>query len=93
MDNLSAHSPIFCKIKTQLLQKITSSPSLSNKSPNPSWKNAIEIQKQKYFNDVSKKLQELEIPKCVTTCKDPHCKNDMHKTSLDNLMLDILSSM
>ena len=93
IDNLSDHSPVFCKIKTQLAQKITSSPSLKQQSTTPCWKKATEVQKQEYHNNVNKLLQELRIPTCVATCKDPHCKNDTHKTTLDNLMLDILSSM
>ena len=92
-DNLSDHSPVFCKMKAQLTKKTVTSSVSSKGISNPCWKKGTEVQKQDYCNDLHEKLQKIIIPTCVNTCSNVHCKNEMHKSALDNLMLDVLTSM
>ena len=92
-DILSDHSPIYCTIKTRLINEIASRPSMLKSCNKPCWQKATEKQKEDYCYDLEKRLKDITVPVCVTTCYDPHCKNDIHKSALDNLMLDILNSM
>ena len=77
-DNLSDHSPVFCKIKTQIINKHTSSPCPVKTNATPCWEMATDTQKLDYCNELHRKLQILNLPACAMNCYDVHCKNEMH---------------
>lgn len=92
-DNFSDHSPVFCKLKNNGTAKRTTSNCSVNIKSFPNWKRSTDTQKLSYFNELGNKLKNLKIPTCVTDCYDLHCKNEMHRSATDDLMLDILSSI
>ena len=92
-DYFSDHSPVFCKLKNHAVATRTSSNSSVNINAIPNWKKATDIQKFSYFNELRSQLQNINIPTCVTNCCDVHCKDKMHSSANDDLMLEVLSSV
>ena len=91
--NLSDHSPIFCKMKNNKVAKRTHLNRLGPTIKNPCWKKATESQKLDCRDELCRKLQDINIPLSVTNCHDVLCKNELHKSATDELMLDILLSI
>ena len=60
---------------------------------NPCWKKATESQKLDYRDELCRELQDINIPLYITNCHDVLCKNELHKSPTDELMLDILLSI
>ena len=60
---------------------------------NPCWTKATESQKLDYRDELCRKLQYINIPLSITNCHDVLCKNELHKSATDELMLDILLSI
>ena len=92
-DNLSNHSPVFCNIKTQIINKHPSSPCPVKTNAPPCWKMATDTQKLDYCNELHRKLQILNLPACAMNCYDVHRKNEMHICAIDELMIEVLQSM
>ena len=92
-NNLSDHSPIFCKMKNNKVAKRTHLNRLGPTKKNPCWKKAMESQKLDYRDELCRKLQDLNIPLSITNCHDVLCKNELHKSATDELILDILLSI
>ena len=66
---------------------------VGRKLRNPCWKKATESQKLDYRDELCRKLQDINIPLSITNCHDVLCKNELHKSATDELMLDILLSI
>ena len=59
----------------------------------PSWKRANDIDKVKWYNDLTIKLNNLEIPQCVSQCENVHCQVANHKNTCDNFTKEVLDLM
>ncbi len=86
IENQSDHCPIFCKFKLPMDTKEETNKNTKNKRFIPSWKNAKEIEKENFFNELTERLDELLIPVHATRCHDVHCNNPSHKDDLDDFM-------
>ena len=88
-DNNSDHCPVYCVIKVKKDQFV------ENKAApgvcRPSWKRASEEEKDDYKHLLSMKLDHLEIPDNVRTCRDVHCKDINHNNSIDIYVTQILN--
>ena len=63
---------------------------VGRKLRNSCWKKATESQNLNYRDELCRKLQDINIPLSITNCHDVLCKNELHKSATDELMLDIL---
>ena len=75
-DNLSDHSPIFCKLKVGNLDV-----SLENekKKSVPSWKKSKENEKEAWSLDITERLNKLQMPNCFKLCKNVIHGRDIRK--------------
>ena len=89
-ENMSDHSPIFCKLNISCNQSSVSSDTTISF---PSWKKATDSEKSEYFNQLERDLVKINIPTCVTNCNDVHCKNELHKSAIDDVMLEVLQTV
>ena len=87
--NLSDHSPVFCKMETRVKSKQFSSCHDVNKNTKPCWKKATEIEKRSYYDDLHTKLENLTVTACVLNCSDAHCTDASHKMEIDDLMIEV----
>ena len=92
-NNLSDHSPTFCKMKNNKVAKRMHINRVGPTKKNPCWKKATESQKLDYRDELCRKLQDINIPLSIINCHDVLCKNELNKSATDELMLDILLSI
>ena len=77
--DLSDHSPVFCKMETTVKSKQFSSCHDVNINTKPCWKKVTEIEKKSYYDDLHAKLENLTVIACVLNCSDVHCTDASHR--------------
>ena len=92
-ENLSDHSPVYCKVKSVVERKQSTSIDYVKTLQRPSWKNATESDKELYCNNLCTRLNNISMPPCLTNCTNVHCTDEEHKTALDDLMIEVLLSI
>ena len=91
IDNTSDHNPIFCVLESlDIEEEVAEAPKAK---PKPSWKKATSEDKTRYSDQLSKKMEEVEIPKSVIECKDLHCRDPEHLADLDLLAASVLGTV
>ena len=86
-DNLSNHSPIFCKID---IGEIDNSTEEVKTTPKPSWAKATPENIENYKGDLENRLSDIVVPNCVN-CRDPVCK--LHSDQVEDYCVDILEAI
>ena len=89
-ENMSDHSPIFCKIKLSLINAVMEKKSHGLKNTIPKWNKANEEQKENYNIILSRKLEQINLSMECLNCRDVHCKAPHHISSLDEVMAQTL---
>ena len=84
--NLSDHSPVFCKMETPVESKQISSNYDANGKTNPCWKKATESERKSYYDNLHTRLKNLTVTACVLNCFDVHCTYASHKMEIDDLI-------
>ena len=88
IENFSGHDPIYCKIK---FEKLNLELERAEFKSVPSWGKATEEEKSNFTHEVENKLDKINIPACVTHCKDVKCKE--HSEELNSYCEDILEAI
>ena len=91
-DNLSDHSPIFCKIKLGGIEQKNIVESIE-KAPKLNWKKASREEISNYQYLLERKLADIKCPTTVAECSDPHCTDERHLHSCDTYIVDILEAV
>ena len=91
-NNLSDHSPIFCKVKIENIT-VTNIQEKQNKSPKINWNKASGEDIGNYKCLLTRKLASINYPTALMECSDPHCKDEQHVHSCDTYILDILEAV
>ena len=89
-ENLSDHEPIYLKLITGKLERKEIHEVFH---PKQNWKAATSNNKKLYKSNLKERLENIDISKDLSECKDIHCNNPDHKIALDNYTLDIIESM
>ena len=89
-ENMSDHSPIFCKIKTPTISMNKEEKSQCPKDILPSWRNASEEQREMYTMVLNRKLRQVNLSLGCLDCRDVHCNASEHIIALDDLMSQVL---
>ena len=94
-ENMSDHEVTFAKIKVALEeQKHDDNPQLE--APKLNWKAASEDQKLDYNDALFRKLNTMEVPESIVSCRNVNCNDQNHKLEIDeyvhNLMTHISDS-
>ena len=92
-ENMSDHSPIFCKIKTPTLSMKKEEKSRCPRDAVPSWRNASEEQRETYTMVLNRKLRQLNLSSGCLDCRHIHCNAPEHILALDNLMSQVVGSI
>ena len=90
-DNLSGHSPIFLKLKTDKLPR-TNIPTRQY-LPKQCWKKATSNDKQGFKYHLKGELDNLRIPHSISACTDVNCQSLEHRNDIDQYILDIINSI
>ena len=90
-DNRSDHSPIFCAVRYPHVAKSHSQP--NQRKPKPSWCKARCDQREKYKVLLEDRINKLEVPTSVTSCRDVHCQDPAHISELDIFTMELLETM
>ena len=90
VDNLSDHSPIYCKLEVNTAPKVSSNDAVQN-TPKPSWKSASVEEKELFVNTLKDDLENIE--KLDNLCEDVHCQNPSHLKAADDYLDEIVSIM
>ena len=56
----------------------------------PSWKKASDCDRSKYCSMLEQKLNQINIPSSITSCRDVKCSDENHKDEADILMEQVL---
>ena len=89
-DNLSDHSPIYCKVTVDFNQQCNSTPRRPRK-PVPVWNKATEEDKKGYYRYIEKNLQYVNLSHAeVLKCKNIKCGDEIHKAEVDEFVKDVL---
>ena len=95
IENSSDHDPIYCiiKLKDYCPGKIEDAGNNENITgvSKPSWKRASEKEKETYSKALKCKLDELEIPECIDSCKDVKCDNSDHRSDIDEYLENLFN--
>ena len=67
-DNISGHSPIYLKLKTGSLPKITLDERVFSEKQN--WNKATEKDNESFKSEVKINLSNIDIPDCIDNCED-----------------------
>ena len=87
-DNMSDHSPIFCKF---YINHTSETKILQLKPPvKPNWKKSSEIERVTFKIKLNYLLNDISVPDCVNNCHELHCKDLEHTKAADEYMIDIL---
>ena len=92
-ENMSDHSPIFCKIQTSLISKTKEKKTECPKHIVPAWRNATEEQKENYTMLLNRKLEKINLSIECLDCQDVHCNAPHHISTLDDIMAQVLGSI
>lgn len=87
-ENLSDHSPIYCKMKMN--HKKAAAPKTSQIRQNLNWKLGTVIDKDNYWIHLNENLNKIEIPNILWNCCNTNCKRRDHMEMIDSFMLEIL---
>ena len=90
-DNRSDHSPIFCAVRYPHVAKSHSQ--ANQKKTKPSWCKARCDQREKYKVLLEDRINKLEVPTSVTSCRDVHCQDPAHISELDIFTMELLEAM
>ena len=74
-DNLSDHSPVYCKINVGDISLKKSDKSTEERKARISWKRASDDDKMRYKTLLERKLTDMKCPASLTHCSDVHCKD------------------
>ena len=88
IENFSGHDPIYCKIK---FEKLNLELERAEFKSVPSWGKATEEEKSSFTHEIENKLDKINIPACVTLCKNVKCKE--HSEELNSYCEDILEAI
>ena len=91
-ENMSDHSPIYCKINASL----TAQEAVENQKPQryiPSWQKASDEQKESYLKDLEDRLKRMEIPTHCLDCRNVHCNAPDHIAALDDIMAQVIEAV
>ena len=86
-ENTSNHSAIFVKLKVGDLDLSMETPS---PPPRVSWTKANTDAQNKYKSVLTNKLNNLDLPDCVTCC-DVHCKE--HSESVEDYTMQVMEAI
>ena len=90
MENSSDHEVIYCIIQLNFQIKSSEVYSSSQEIPKLAWKKATEDHKLEYNDILFRNLMNLEIPDCVSNCRDINCKDESHTSQIDVHLLTVL---
>ena len=90
-DNLSGHSPIFLKLKTDKLPRTTNPP--RQYFPKQCWKKATSNDIQGFKHHLKDNLDVMNVPHSILACTDINCQSLEHKNDIDQYILDIIKSI
>ena len=90
-ENQSDHECVFAKVRLRGPSENTASFSSDNIAKSKQcWDKATVDQKLEYNDVLFRKLMELHLPDSLHSCTDVNCKNDRHKSSIDNYCKQLL---
>ena len=88
VENRSDHEPVYAVFDTIEVKEDVAKP--ATRESRPSWKKASDVDKSKYRNMLEQKLNMIDIPLTITSCRDVQCRNENHKEEADMLMEQVL---
>ena len=91
-DNLSDHSPIFCKVKIEEMEEKNIEETIE-KPLKLNWKKASREEISNYENLLKTRLANIECPTTLAECSDPHCTDEQHLHCCDTYIVDILEAI
>ena len=92
-ENMSDHSPIYCKLDVTMIVKKMSGESQKPKRYIPSWRKATDSQKESYYLQLEEKLNQLDLSDHCLNCRNVHCNSPNHISALDDLMALVLNAI
>lgn len=92
-DNMSDHSPIFCKINVSDSETSQARNPIKSKATRPIWRLASDEEKLSFHNEIDTQLQEISLPLEALNCTNTHCKNESHIRMIDDLMENVLMTL
>jgi len=90
-DNVSGHSPIYIKLKTDNLPRIEESE--QTYYPKQDWNKANKTDIINYKMNLQNRMSNIEIDDNLRECKNLHCSNIKHKEGLDKYLHDIIENI
>ena len=91
-ENMSDHSPVYCKFRIPKLEKEHVLSDVVKKSV-PSWKKASELEKASFVSELEVRLEGIELPAHLHTCRNVKCTDVTHKLQADVLMHQTLKAL
>ena len=91
-NNLSDHSPIFCKFDLDLKLE-ESLNSCVKPPPKPCWSRSTESEKLKYTVELNQILSNISVPEQALNCPDVHCTDPGHIRQIDAFVINVLQSV
>ena len=92
-DNMSDHSPIFCKINAPDSDTSQARNPIKSKATRPIWRLASDEEKLSFHNEIDTQLQETSLSLEALNCTNTHCKNESHIRMIDDLMENVLMTL
>ena len=92
-DNLSDHSPIYCKIDYEYAEQEEKTPiNSSNRALKLNWESLTQIQKDGINYNIEERMLNIQIPSCIKECRDVHCQNKEHIEAIDSHLYILLGN-
>ena len=88
-DNSSDHSPIFCVVKIEPVQVNDANVPAAVKRK-PCWDKSSQDEKDMFKVLLNDRLDGVEIPESVLSCRDVHCRDTEHQNNVDNYITEVL---
>ena len=94
-DNLSDHSPIYCKIDYNCAgEKEEQTPlNCDNRSSKINWKRLTPSQKDVINHNIEERMLNVQIPSCIMECRNVHCQGKEHIAAIDLHLYTILGGI
>jgi hypothetical protein len=90
VQNMSDHEVNFVKIKSDKIEVPCNRKEKKAVNAKRKWKSASEDNKLEYQDVLFRKL---EVPDCITSCKDAKCQNNDHIRNIDEYAINVLTSI
>ena len=94
VDNKSDHEPVYCvvKIKDDIEVNDDAVGSVSSK-PRPCWKSATPEQREYFKESLKVQLEDLQVPRCLSSCSNCKCKDEVHIKETDKFAMETLETL